>query len=364
MRCSKCGGENRESRKFCAKCGARLAHQCPQCHASNEPGEDFCGECGTALGDAAPAAADGTQSVTASAGGERRHLTILFCDLVGSVTLTSQLDPEEWRATVAGYQRAASEAITRFGGEVVRYVGDGIMAFFGYPVAHDNDAERAARAGLAILDTIAQLNQQQAHTKLSVRIGVDSGRVVVGTGTGNTIDAFGDAANIAARAQGTAGPDTVVVTDASHRLISGLFVVADRGAQTLKGIEQPVQLYQIIRPSGMRGRLAAAAAAGALTPFVGREDELRLLMSRWERAREGEGQVVTIVGEAGIGKSRLVQEFHDRIAADRHTWLECATAAFFQNTPFTRSPRCCVRVFTGTTTTTTSGGSQRWKPRL
>ena len=158
MRCSKCGSENRESRKFCAKCGARLARQCSQCHASNEPGEDFCGECGTALGDASPAAAYGTQSLTESAGGERRHLTILFCDVVGSVTLTSRLDPEEWRATVAGYQRAASEAITHFGGEVVRYVGDGIMAFFGYPIAHDNDAERAARAGLAILDALASLN--------------------------------------------------------------------------------------------------------------------------------------------------------------------------------------------------------------
>ena len=144
MRCSKCGSENREGRRFCAKCGAPLAVQCPQCHASNEPGEDFCGECGAALGDAASAAADGNQSATASAGGERRHLTILFCDLVGSVKLTSQLDPEEWRATVAGYQRVASEAVTRFGGEVMRYVGDGIMAFFGYPVAHDNDAERAA----------------------------------------------------------------------------------------------------------------------------------------------------------------------------------------------------------------------------
>ena len=129
MRCSKCGSDNREGRKFCTKCGTPLLAACPKCGAAVEPDESFCGECGTPLGDAAPAATDGAQSATAAAGGERRHLTILFCDLVGSVTLTSQLDPEEWRATVAGYQRAASEAITRFGGEVVRYVGDGIMAF-------------------------------------------------------------------------------------------------------------------------------------------------------------------------------------------------------------------------------------------
>jgi class 3 adenylate cyclase len=268
------------------------------------------------------------------AAGERRHLTILFCDLVGSVTLTSQLDPEEWRATVAGYQRATSEAIMRFGGEVVRYIGDGIMAFFGYPVAHDNDAERAARAGLAILDGISQLNQQPTHPKLAVRIGIDSGPVVVGTGAGQAVDAFGDAANIAARVQATAEPQTVVMTGATHRLISGLFVVEDRGAQTLKGIEEPVQLCRVVRPSGMRGRFEAAVAAGGLTPFVGREDELRTLMNRWERVREGEGQVVTIVGEAGIGKSRLVRQFREQIASDSHTWLECATTPFFQNTPF------------------------------
>jgi class 3 adenylate cyclase len=334
MRCSKCGSENREGRKFCTSCGTPLVATCPKCGASVEPEEKFCGECGTDLGDTAPGAADSTQSVTSSAGGERRHLTILFCDLVGSVTLTSQLDPEEWRAAVASYQRAASEAITRFGGEVMRYVGDGIMAFFGYPVAHDNDAERAARAGLAIVEAIALHDEQPEKAKLAVRIGIDSGLVVVGTGAGQAIDAFGDAANIAARAQTAAETDTVVVTGATHRLISGLFVVEDRGAQTLKGVERPVQLYRVIRPSGMRSRFEAAAAAGGLTPFVGREDELQTLLTRWKRVREGHGQVVTIIGEAGIGKSRLVRHFREVIAGTPHTWLEAGGSAFFQNTPF------------------------------
>jgi class 3 adenylate cyclase/tetratricopeptide (TPR) repeat protein len=301
------------------------------------------------LGDAAPAPADGTQSITGSAGGERRHLTILFCDLVGSVTLTSKLDPEEWRATVAGYQRAASEAVARFGGEVMRYVGDGIMAFFGYPAAHDNDAERGARAGLAILDAISQLNQQPTHPKLSVRIGIDSGSVVVGTGAGQSVDAFGDTANIAARVQATAEPNSVVVTAEAHRLISGLFVVEDRGAQTLKGIEREVNLYRVVRPSGMRGRFEAAVAAGGLTPFVGREDELRLLPSRWERAREGEGQVITIIGEAGIGKSRLVRHFHDAIGGTPHSWIEAGAGAFFQNTPFYPVSEMLRQVLGGTT---------------
>ena len=334
MRCSRCDSDNREGRKFCANCGASLNVICPKCGAANQPGEKFCGECGTALGSAASAAADSTQSVTASAVGERRHLTILFCDLVGSVTLTSQVDPEEWRATVAGYQRAVSEAVIRFGGEVVRYVGDGIMAFFGYPAAHENDAERAVRAALAILHAVSQLNQQPTHPQLSVRIGIDSGPVVVGTGAGQAVDAFGDAANIAARVQATAEPHTVVMTDATHRLISGLFVVENRGAQTLKGIEQPVPLYRVVRPSGMRGRFEAAAAIRGLTPFVGRQGELGLLLSRSERAIDGEGQVVTIIGEAGIGKSRLVRHFHDAIAGTPHTWIEAGAGAFFQNTPF------------------------------
>src|SRR6266851_10227522 len=224
MQCPKCWTANREGRKFCASCGSPLATACPKCGASNLPGEQFCGECGAPLGAQVSPAVAATRLVEArEVAGERRHLTILFCDLVGSTTLTAQLDPEEWRATVAGYQRAAAEAITRFGGEVVRYVGDGIMAFFGYPVAYGNDAERAVRAALAILDAIAKLNEHSAHAELAVRIGIDSGRVVVGAGAGvgQAIDAFGDTANIAARVQATGEPGAVVVTGETHRLISG-----------------------------------------------------------------------------------------------------------------------------------------------
>jgi class 3 adenylate cyclase len=265
---------------------------------------------------------------------ERRHLTILFCDLVGSTELAAQLDPEEWRATVAGYQRAAADAIERFGGYVARYVGDGVMAFFGYPEAHDNDAERAVRAGLVLLEALERLYERPGHAKLSARIGINSGAVVVGGGTGQEEDVFGDAANVAARVQAAAAPGTVAISGATRRLIAGLFIVEELSAQTLKGIERPVQLYRVVRPSGMRGRFEAAAAAGGLTPFVGREDELRSLLSRWERVREGEGQVVTIIGEAGIGKSRLVRRFHQQLAGTPHTWLEAGAGAFFQNTPF------------------------------
>ena len=268
------------------------------------------------------------------ASGERRHLTVLFCDLVGSTAIAARLDPEEWRETVAGYQRAAAEAISRFGGHVAKYLGDGVMAFFGWPEAHDNDAERAARAGLAILDAIAKLNEQRAQAKLSARIGIDSGAVVVGAGAGRDADVFGATPNLAARIEAAAEPDTVAISDATHRLVSGLFVVEALGAQTFKGLDRPVQLYRVVRPSGMRGRLEAAAAAGGLTPFVGREDELRSLQSRWERVLDGEGQVALIIGEAGIGKSRLVRRFQEQIAGAPHTWIEAGADAFFQNTPF------------------------------
>jgi class 3 adenylate cyclase len=273
-----------------------------------------------------------TKRIAATAG-ERRHLTVLFCDWVGSTEIAAQLDPEEWRELVASYHRAAAEAIRRYGGQVAKYLGDGVMAFFGYPAAHDNDAERAARAGLAILEALVKLNEPPARLKLSARVGIDSGPVVVGAGAGKDTDVFGDAPNIAARVQAWAEPGGVLITAATHRLVSGLFVVEERGAQALRGFTKPVDLYRVVRPSGMRGRLAAAAVRG-MTPFTDREEELHLLMNRWKRAREGEGQVVTIVGEAGIGKSRLVQQFREQIAADPHTWLECTTAPFFQNTPF------------------------------
>ena len=332
MRCSNCGTDNAAGSRFCNQCATALAKRCPACSSENDPQAKFCAQCAASLGAAASTCAEpeiGASGLT----GERRHLTVLFCDLAGSTAIAAQLDPEEWRETVAGYQRAAAEAITRFDGHVAKYLGDGVMAFFGWPEAHDNDAERAARAGLAILDAIAKLDEHPARPRLSARIGIDSGAVVVGAGAGKDADVFGDAPNIAARVEAAADPGTVLITAETHRLVSGLFVVEDRGAQALKGVERPVQLFRVIQPSGVRGRLQIASARG-LTPFVGREDESRILMSRWERTRAGEGQVVLIVGEAGIGKSRLVDRFREQIVGTPHTWVECATAPFYQNTPF------------------------------
>ena len=209
VRCSKCGTENRQNARFCNNCGAPvMLSTCPACGAINKPGAKFCDECGGEL-DAIVGTPEPQRSpVEPRDTGERRHLTVLFCDLVGSTQIAAQLDPEEWREAVAGYHRAAAEAITRFGGQVAKYLGDGVMAFFGYPEAHDNDAERAARAGLAILDAVAKLNEQIGRHKLATRVGIHSGAVVVGAGAGKDADVFGDAPNIAARVQEAAAADT------------------------------------------------------------------------------------------------------------------------------------------------------------
>jgi len=337
MRCSNCGSDNPAAKKFCEDCGAPLEERCPKCGSITTVGKRFCGECGASLDTTVPAAA-AAERRTGDLSGERRHLTVLFCDLVGSTEIASRLDPEEWRETIASYHAAASQTISRFGGHVAKYLGDGIMAYFGWPAAHDNDAERATRAGLALLDGISKLNQRSgtgfslsSPVKLPARVGIDSGTVVVGAGAGQDAEVFGDVPNIAARVQSAAEPDTVLITASAHRLISGLFIVENAGARDLKGVPAPIELFRVIRPTGVRGRIRTARE---LTPFVGREEEFATLLRRWERTREGEGQMVLIVGEAGIGKSRLVAEFHERIRDTPHIWMESAGEQLFENAPF------------------------------
>jgi len=252
----------------------------------NEPGEKFCGHCGAPLsGSAPPAAPEGDPRRAAE--GERRQLTVLFCDLVGSTQLSARLDPEDWRSVLGQYHQAAAEAVARFGGHVAQYLGDGLLVYFGWPQARGDDAERAVRAGLAILDAMGALNARLAPgdgTRLAVRVGMHTGPVVVAEGG----EVFGETPNIAARVQAAAESDTVVVTAATQRLVAGLFLVEDRGAHELKGVPAPVGLYRAVRPSGVRGRLAAASARG-LTPFVGRGRERQTLadvpMPRWSSAR-------------------------------------------------------------------------------
>src|SRR5258708_570193 len=242
MRCSKCGTDNAAGSRFCNQCASSLNKLCSKCASDNAPEARFCAQCAAPLEGASPIRAEAERSEELT--GERRHLTVLFCDLVSSTAIAARLDPEQWRETVAGYHRAASAAITRFDGHVAKYLGDGVMAYFGWPAAHDNDAERGARAGLALLDAIAKLNEQPGHAELSARVGIDSGLVVIGKGAGNEAEVFGEVPNIAARVQAAAEPGTAAITDATQRLVAGLFVVEDRGAQELKGIERPLQLYR------------------------------------------------------------------------------------------------------------------------
>ena len=350
MRCSKCGAENPEGKKFCGDCGAALENRCAQCGSDNPTGKRFCGDCGAALAaSGAPAQSSSSSQTTVevrsptppssaatSTDGERRHLTVLFSDLVGSTEIAAHLDAEDWREIAAQYQRTAAAAVTRFGGHVAKYLGDGLMVYFGWPEAHEDDAERAVRAGLALVDDVDALNGRLASeykVKLSVRVGIHAGSVVMGHGGGAETDVFGDAPNVASRVQSAAEPDSVMITPAVHELVSGLFVVEECGAHQLKGIERPLQLYRAIRHTVARRRTRNTAVR-ALTPFVGREEEMGLLLSCWERAREGQGQLVLVMGEPGIGKSRLVEEFQVRIKDEPHLWVECAGEKFFQSTPF------------------------------
>src|SRR5215471_16505766 len=351
MRCSKCNAENPEGKKFCADCGAALGIRCPACGADSPLGKRFCGNCGAKFsvdgGAAEPPAAPRSSSEiqtpaaptppSAASEGERRHLTVLFCDLVNSTEISSHLDLEDWRDFAASYQRSAAVAVTRFGGHVAKHLGDALMVYFGWPEAHEDDAERAVRAGLAIVDEVAALNGSVAlehGLRLSVRVGIETGSVLMGHGGGAEANVFGDAPSVASRVQSAAEPDSVLITAAVHELVSGRFVVEDHGLQQLKDVKHPLRLYRVIRPSMARRRTHGAAAARAWTPFVGRVEEMRLLVNRWERAREGEGQLVLVMGEPGIGKSRLVEEFRSRILDDPHLWIECAGEQLFTGTPF------------------------------
>ena len=258
---------------------------------------------------------------------ERRPITVMFCDLVGSTALASRLDAEDWRNLVNAYLDEASGAVTGMGGHVLKRLGDGLMALFGYPHAQENDAERAVRAALAIQRALAVLNARNSGKgalELSARVGLESGPVVV-EGTG---EVFGEAPNIAARVQGLAEPGAVVVTANLHRQVAGLFVAEHKGAHALKGIAAPVTLYRIVRASGGR-----RAGARTLTPLVGREEELGHLRRLWERVRTGAGQLTLIVGEPGIGKSRLVEEFRGTLGETPHTFVELSSSQLLKNTP-------------------------------
>jgi class 3 adenylate cyclase/predicted ATPase len=274
-----------------------------------------------------------------SSDAERRQLTVLFCDLVDSTMLAGRLDPEDLREVVRAYQATCAEIIQHFDGHIAQYLGDGLLVYFGYPQAHEDDAQRAVRTGLGMLDALGGLNAhlaQQYHVRVAVRIGIHTGVVVVGEmGGGGRHEqlALGEAPNVASRLQGLAPPDTVLISAATHRLVQGYFTVEDRGIHPLKGVSAPMPIYGVRGESLAEGRFEAATATG-LTPLVGRNEEIGLLLRRWKQAKEGEGQVVLLVGEAGIGKSRIVQTVREHLADEPHIPLRCQCLPYYTNSAF------------------------------
>ena len=266
---------------------------------------------------------------------ERRQLTVMFCDLVGSTEMSQRLDPEDLRQLIASYQGACNTAIARFDGYVARYMGDGLLVYFGYPAAHEDDAERAVRAGLDVVEEVASLGSPY-EVELSVRVGIATGMVVagdiVGEGASEERTVLGETPNLAARLQGIALPGSVVIAEATRHLVEGRIDVEALETVQLKGFAEPVQAYRAIEIQG--ASRFEAATAGGLTSFVGRASELKLLSDRWQQACSGEGQVVLLSGEAGIGKSRIIRELREQLGTEPYAFVRYQCSPYGANTAF------------------------------
>lgn len=348
-RCTTCAFDNDSSMRFCGGCGTRLPLACPACGFENPPAHRFCGSCGSALQPAGgtPSSSDSTRlagldaaqptaparttpafttTITPTparnttldprperADGERRQLTVLFCDLVESTALAERLDPEVYRDTVRDYQQACAEVVARYEGHIAQYLGDGLLVYFGFPHAHEDDARRAALAALGMLDAVSKLAlDPRVHAvmpALAIRVGIHTGSVVAGdVGGGSTRErlALGSTPNIAARLQSIAEPNGVLLTSDTERLLNGWFELESLGLQELRGVSRPIGVHRVLREAKRNGRFELDDAK-RLTPLVGRDEELALLTRRLTMAHEGNGFIVLLSGEAGVGKSRLVQ---------------------------------------------------------
>jgi len=264
---------------------------------------------------------------------ERRQVTVMFSDLVGSTALSARMDPEDLREVISGYQTCVAETVQRFGGFVAKYMGDGVLVYFGYPQAHEDDAERAVKAGLELIQAVGGL---KAKAALQTRVGIATGLVVVGDliGSGGAQEQaiVGETPNLAARLQSVAEPNSVVIAEDTRRLIGNLFDFQDLSARDLKGIASPVRAWAVLRPALVESRFEALHTSG-LTELVGREEELEILLRRWSKAKKGEGQVALLSGEAGIGKSRLTEALRDRLVGKPHTQLRYFNSPQHKDSP-------------------------------
>ena len=337
MKCPTCHHNNPYEALFCMKCGKKLQRKCMHCSAELPENALFCMKCGKKLAPNGPSVDDTQKEIDLNA--ERRQLTVMFCDLVDSTALSVMLDPEDLREVIRRYQNTCNKVIRRFGGHIAQYLGDGLLVYFCYPQAHEDDAQRAVRTGLAIVEAVSHLNpsiQEQWKVELSVRVGIHTGLVVTGeVGEGSTREklAIGETPNIAARLQGEAKPNTVLVSAATYRLIAGFFACHELENLALKGFSKPMDACQIDQLSTARNRLDPLTKS--LMPIVGREQESNLLFERWQWIKEGIGQVVHLYGDAGIGKSRLVKVMEEHVAQDPQAWLTpCQCSAYHQNSAF------------------------------
>ena len=331
MRCPSCRANNQDGRLFCRECGAPLQLVCGHCRFANDPQDRFCGGCGRPLAQPLAVTRPGLAEAPAF-GPERRQVTLVFIDLVGSTSLTERLDPEDMNELYQAYRGAAAGIVEAYGGCVAQFVGDGILAYFGFPQAQEDDAVRAVRAALEIGPAVRGLDgvwNRPGRARLDVRVGVHTGVVVVGTlGTGLHADPLavvGATSNIAARIQNYAESGAVMVSGATLRLIEGRFECEDRGRHPMRGLSEPVHILRVLRPSD---RLTRFEAKGDLADFVGREAEVGRILACWTQACAGQGQIVRITGEPGIGKSRLVRTVEERIATGPHRILRCQCSPF------------------------------------
>jgi class 3 adenylate cyclase/predicted ATPase len=334
MDCPSCKADVPEGSKFCANCGAHLSRVCGTCGHTNQANSNFCSDCGTSLNLdtlASPTAIRQPPSSPSSPAAEHRQLSIMFCDLVDSVGLGERLDAESLRDVLRDYQQRATKIIEAAGGLVARYHGDGILAYFGYPVVSEDDAERAIRAGLDLIKDAERL--APAPEKLRLRVGIATGSVVVGelvaSAAADQPSIVGGTPNLAARLQSIAQPNTMVIAPSTKQLAGGLFEYADLGPRDLKGFLHPIHAWLVLGESVAASRFDSLRSAKI--PLIGREEEVDLLLRRWARAKRGEGQVVLVTGEAGIGKSRLTLALQERLDAEAHTRLIYQGSSYHQD---------------------------------
>jgi class 3 adenylate cyclase len=307
--------------------GGSLPLTCVACGAANEPAARFCGHCGSAL------MREGSPNHKHLLGGaERRHLTVMFSDMAGSSALAERLDPEDLREVIREFQDACVRAIARFDGSAAKFMGDGVLAHFGYPRAHEDDAERAVRAGLTVVDEVGGLTLP-AGVRLEVRVGIATGLVVVGetVGEGEQV-VIGEAPNLAAHLQGLAPTNAVVIADSTRQLLGERFDLEDLGQQSLKGMANPVSTWRVLGEHAAESRFEARQTRHA-TGLFGRDREVDLMMDCWAKARRGGGRVVLLSGEAGIGKSRIVETLRQKIGDGSHTRIQCQCSPHHANTP-------------------------------